>query len=91
MLRVLYSSVNPSDISPTIATFPKILGSDVAAVVEETGRGCTRLKRGDNVFGDIGANAAILHTGQRTKELGAYASRGTREERRERKAAPLIS
>eukprot|EP00656_Telonema_subtile_P017835 TRINITY_DN19619_c0_g1_i1.p1 TRINITY_DN19619_c0_g1~~TRINITY_DN19619_c0_g1_i1.p1 ORF type:complete len:423 (+),score=76.15 TRINITY_DN19619_c0_g1_i1:112-1269(+) len=72
LVRVHASSVNPSDISPTIARYPKVLGSDVAGVVEAVGPGCTRLSVGQAVWGDIGANTNTSN-GTKTKELGAYA------------------
>ena len=73
IIDVRASSVNPSDIHPNIALddFPKVLGSDVAGVVKATGDGCNRLKPGDRVWGDIGANA--LTKAGKTKELGGYA------------------
>merc|ERR1712146_250274 len=44
LIQVAASSVNPSDIHPTIAIYPSVLGSDVAGVVTSVGEGCTRLK-----------------------------------------------
>ena len=73
LIKVMASSVNPSDVSPHIQRHPKVLGSDVAGVVEAIGNGCTRLVVGDSVFGDIGANAVASSNQQKTKELGAYA------------------
>ena len=76
LLQVAFSSVNPSDVHPSMAksgTFPKAAGSDVAGTVIATSGNCTRLQMGDAVFGDIGANTHILKTSERTKELGAYA------------------
>jgi len=75
LLTVAYSSVNPSDIHPTMAVsdhYPKPMGSDVSGVVTAVHGPCTRLKVGDQVWGDIGPNT---HTaaGAKTKELGAYA------------------
>ena len=76
LVRVAASSVNPSDISPTIASddFPKILGSDMSGVVLQVGGGCQRLTVGDRVWGDIGANTHST-AGKKTKELGGYAER----------------
>ena len=71
LIRTIASSVNPSDINPTVATYPKVLGSDVAGIVERVGVNCTRFSVGDRVYGDIGANT--LSGGVKTKELGAYA------------------
>ena len=76
LLQVAASSVNPSDIHPSVAAseLPLVLGSDVSGVVRQTGEGCSRLKPGDRVFGDVGANAhtsGLLKT--KTKELGGYA------------------
>ena len=73
LIKVYASSVNPSDLHPRVSrdSYPKALGSDVAGVVLNTTRGCTRIKSGDRVWGDIGANS---HTkGGATKELGGYA------------------
>lgn len=50
-----------------------VLGSDVAGTVVAVGDGCTKLKVGDNVWGDIGANT-LTASGQKTKELGGYAA-----------------
>ena len=72
LVKVYASSVNPSDVSPTIAQYPKVLGSDVSGVVDSIGTGCTRLKVGDAVWGDIGANTKSASTKAKTKELGAY-------------------
>lgn len=72
LLEVYSSSVSPSDIRPNIAAYPHVLGSDVCGKVVEVGSGCKRLKVGDEVWGDIGANA-ITVKGQKTKELGGYA------------------
>eukprot|EP00940_MAST-03C_sp_MAST-3C-sp2_P002066 g2066.t1 len=71
LIRVRTSSVNPSDIEPTIARYPKILGSDVAGIVEAVGHDCRRFGIGSKVYGDIGANT--LRGKHKTKELGAYA------------------
>jgi len=69
------SSVNPSDRRPSVApSFERgghVLGSDVAGVVAEVGGGCSRLRVGDRVWGDIGANTHTA-TGGKTKELGGY-------------------
>ena len=73
LIKVMASSVNPSDVSPHIQRRPKVLGSDVAGVVEAIGTGCTRLTVGTAVWGDIGANAVASSNQQKTKELGAYA------------------
>lgn len=64
--------MNPSDINPTTAFEHTVLGSDVAGVVVDVGEDCERLKRGDTVFGDIGANAVARFSQEKTKELGAY-------------------
>jgi NADPH:quinone reductase-like Zn-dependent oxidoreductase len=48
-----------------------VLGSDVAGLVVELGDGCNRLKVGDKVWGDIGANT-YTSSGAKTKELGGY-------------------
>lgn len=73
LLRVAASSVNPSDIHPSVALFPAILGSDVSGTVIDVGEGCLRLHVGDQVWGDIGANTLAKGLGVKTKELGAYA------------------
>lgn len=73
LINVKASSVSPSDISPSIAVKPHVLGSDIAGVVIAVGSGCQRLKSGDKVWGDIGANTINKVTGDKTKELGGYA------------------
>eukprot|EP00041_Stephanoeca_diplocostata_P007726 m.111474 g.111474 ORF g.111474 m.111474 type:complete len:199 (-) comp17007_c0_seq16:1509-2105(-) len=67
------SSVNPSDLYPTVAasSLPHVLGSDVAGEVVAAESSCQRLKVGDRVWGDIGANTKTLQ-GEKTKELGGY-------------------
>ena len=76
LIAVAYSSVNPSDIHPTMASsdhYPKPMGSDVSGTIAATsGSSCTRLKVGTKVWGDIGANTKTA-SGSNTKELGAYA------------------
>jgi NADPH:quinone reductase-like Zn-dependent oxidoreductase len=75
LVKVMYSSVNPSDITPSIGRDGDqevVLGSDMAGVVVNTGSNCKRLKEGSHVWGDIGANAHLALTGTKTKELGAY-------------------
>eukprot|EP01062_Namystynia_karyoxenos_P031286 TRINITY_DN23217_c0_g2_i1.p1 TRINITY_DN23217_c0_g2~~TRINITY_DN23217_c0_g2_i1.p1 ORF type:complete len:377 (+),score=157.52 TRINITY_DN23217_c0_g2_i1:85-1131(+) len=66
LVRVAWSSVNPSDISPSTAVYPHVLGSDVSGTVSAVQPSCKRLKVGDKVWGDIGANCG------RGKELGGY-------------------
>jgi NADPH:quinone reductase-like Zn-dependent oxidoreductase len=73
LVKVMASSVNPSDVSPHVQRYPKVLGSDMAGVVTAVGDGCTRLKVGDAVWGDIGANAVASSNHMKTKELGGYA------------------
>ena len=88
LLSVRASSVNPSDVSAVRGhrdrrgrlhqyighhDFPKVLGSDVAGIVTGTTEGCTRLKVGDRVWGDIGATT-WGPDGGRTKQLGSYGS-----------------
>ena len=74
IVAVNYSSVNPCDRGTDAARSPKVLGSDIAGVVAAVGGGCTRLSVGDQVFGDIGANAHLKNLLKtKTKELGAYA------------------
>ena len=76
LIRVGASSVNPSDIQPTIATdlFPHVLGSDVAGTVVSVNSSCDcKVQVGQRVFGDIGANTISAETRQKTKELGGYA------------------
>ena len=76
LLAVCASSVNPSDLHPSIAAadYPKVYGSDVAGRVVNTSGACSRLEIGDLVWGDIGANAHLLSSGAKTKELGGYAA-----------------
>lgn len=45
------------------------MGSDMSGVVVGAGSTCTRLKVGDAVWGDIGANTQTV-TGAKTKQLG---------------------
>jgi hypothetical protein len=77
VIKVMASSVNPSDTDAAVGRdslkgVPVVMGSDVAGVVADTGDGCKRLAIGSAVWGDIGANAYLLHSGAKTKELGAY-------------------
>eukprot|EP00947_MAST-08B_sp_MAST-8B-sp1_P004462 g4462.t1 len=88
LIRTNGSSINPSDIHPTVATTGgggsvHILGSDMVGTVvalEDSRMGhtgptaCTgRIKVGDYVWGDIGANTLAKPTNEKTKELGGYA------------------
>ena len=79
LISVQFSSVNPSDLHPTVAlndSYPKPLGSDVAGciVAVNNRHGASKCKSGlsigDCVWGDIGANTHV--GGQKTKELGGY-------------------
>mmetsp|Transcript_2833 Transcript_2833/g.8483 ORF Transcript_2833/g.8483 Transcript_2833/m.8483 type:complete len:375 (+) Transcript_2833:66-1190(+) len=74
LVRVEYSSVNPSDRFPTVAssTLPHVLGSDMFGTVVAAESNCPRLKVGDRVWGDIGANTKTRIGGTKTKELGGY-------------------
>ena len=74
LLRVGFSSMNPADRGTDDHRTPKVMGSDVCGTVIAAGAGCTRLKVGDEVFGDIGANAAFAVEGETvtTKQLGAW-------------------
>jgi NADPH:quinone reductase-like Zn-dependent oxidoreductase len=70
LIKVVASSVNPVDFK-LLESWPydaqKVLGFDVAGVVEKVGPGCTRLKPGDAVWADLG-------TGLDTEpQLGAWA------------------
>ena len=70
-IKVEASSVNPSDIHPTVAgaVLPHVMGSDLSGtVVATSGAGCTRFRVGDNVWGDIGANTHTQADGTKTKE-----------------------
>ena len=82
LIRVAASSVNPSDVTPSISKtlLPHVMGSDVAGTVlqvqafptsKSTSTVC-RVQPGDRVYGDIGANTKTSQ-GEKTKELGAYA------------------
>ena len=60
LIKVRAAGVNPMDRSlasgawkPMPVTFPFILGSDVAGVVDEIGTGESRFHRGDEVFGQL--------------------------------------
>jgi len=72
LIQVKASSVNPADRYNDDKRLPKVIGSDLAGVVIDAEQNCTRIKKGDKVWGDIGANALLLSTGEKTKELGAY-------------------
>ena len=48
-----------------------MLGSDISGVVLAVQPSCRRLKVGDQVYGDIGANT-LTAQGAKTKELGGY-------------------
>ena len=74
LLRVHYSSVNPADTRTDALRNPKVLGSDVSGTVVAVGSGVTRLSVGDEVWGDIGANAKLAVPFNTTsKELGGCA------------------
>ena len=82
LIQVAYSSMNPADCGADPHRCPKVMGSDVSGTVVAVGSGCTKLKVGDQVWGDIGANAmwasgddsASGDSGViKTKELGAWA------------------
>lgn len=76
LIRVAASSVNPVDwklygstiMSGLTLLHPKVLGFDVAGIVEAVGTGCERLKPGDAVWADLG-KASLLNPLQ----LGAWA------------------
>lgn len=77
LVQVMASSVNPSDVTPSVGRSKKqkvVLGSDVAGVVVavDDQNPCKRLKVGSRVWGDIGANAHLSGSGLKTKELGGY-------------------
>lgn len=77
VIQVKGSSVNPCDRGTDGFRLPKPLGSDVSGVVvqvDSADPSCdgVALKPGDEVWGDIGANA-YFPNGTKTKELGAYA------------------
>lgn len=75
LVRVGFSSMNPADRGTDNHRTPKVMGSDIAGTVIAVGSGCTRLQVGDEVFGDIGANARFVVNGDvvTTKQLGAWA------------------
>jgi len=57
LIKVVASSVNPVDwklLEGWSYGSKKVLGFDVAGVVEEVGSGCTRLQPGDAVWADLG-------------------------------------
>ena len=78
MIKVAASSINPSDIHPTIsegAGIPHVMGSDISGSVVAIEPHCaqtSKLKVGTRVWGDIGANTLAAKDGSKTKELGAY-------------------
>ena len=59
--------MNPSDINPATSFQHTVLGSDVAGVVVDIGEHCERLKPGDTVFGDIGANTIARFSQKKQK------------------------
>lgn len=75
LVKVEASSINPSDLHPTVAPdagLPHVMGSDVAGTVLKVESGCAAAVRvGDHVWGDIGANTRTRR-GAKTKELGGY-------------------
>ena len=75
LVEVAYSAVNPVDRSFANAAPGAVFGSDLSGVVVELGSACAvggRLRVGDLVWADIGANAAT-RAGVARKENGAYA------------------
>ena len=74
LIKVRASSVNPVDwkiLEPSAGLglrFPHTLGFDVSGTVVDVGIGCDRIKKGDDVWADLG-KTWILKGGQ----LGAYA------------------
>jgi len=84
LIRVMASSINPVDYklygSPVMSALtllhPKVLGFDVAGVIEAVGSGCSsRLKAGDAVWADLG-KSSILNPVQ----LGAWAEYAVADE-----------
>ena len=76
LVAVAASSVNPCDVDYLefgvgCSGGAGTLGMDMAGTVVAVGGGCSRLKVGDRVWGDIGANAKSAKGP--TKELGGYA------------------
>ena len=60
LLKIRAAGMNPMDRSlasgdwkPMPATFPMVLGADVAGVVEELGEGASRFSVGDDLFGQL--------------------------------------
>ena len=78
-IQVAASSINPSDIHPSIAKslLPHVMGSDISGTVLNISGNDCRVKIGDRIYGDIGANTFTLKNNQKTKELGAYAEYAT--------------
>ena len=78
-IRVEASSINPSDMHPTVARdagLPHVMGSDISGTVVGVDAACAEsssLRVGDNVWGDIGANTRTKKSNAKTKELGSYA------------------
>lgn len=83
LIRVAASSINPVDFkllsNPLMNVItllsPKILGFDVAGVVEAVGSGCTRLKQGDEIWADLGKSSITNPI-----ELGAWAEYAVADE-----------
>lgn len=77
LVRVGFSSMNPADRGTDDHRTPKVMGSDIAGTIIAVGPGCSRLKVGDEVWGDIGANASFSTAAAggavTTKQLGAWA------------------
>lgn len=71
LIKVHASSINPSDENPLIVVYPHVMGSDMSGEVVTVGPTCSKLKVGDQVWGDIGANT-MTSGGAKTKELGGY-------------------
>jgi NADPH:quinone reductase-like Zn-dependent oxidoreductase len=56
LVKCLYVAINPVEIwqastGAFVSSLPGIIGSDCAGVVVEVGEGCTKLQKGDHVYG----------------------------------------
>lgn len=68
LVQVYASNINPVDhkiveMVGVAWSYPHRLGSDLAGVVKAVGPGCTRIKVGDEVWGEATTYSEAIHTG----------------------------